>query len=85
LSFFFIRLEDGSVVDPYNAEDVEFDYPNGVEVEFSYVDAGFDTPCSIAEKAIEVICIREAEDQPICDQNIIVMAKVSILKLHILL
>lgn len=52
--FYFIRTTDGKVYDPYFADDY---LPlEGQVLNFDFVDAPFNTPCSIAEKAINVTC-----------------------------
>lgn len=71
-TFFFIGLNDGTIYDPYFAEGLSFEVIDGQRVQFNYVDAGFDSPCSIAEKAITLTCV-EAIDIPInngdCSKN----------------
>ena len=60
--FFFI--ESGEVIyDPYYAEGLEFDHQNGQQVFFDFIDADFETPCAVAEKAIIITCI-EAQPAP---------------------
>ncbi len=56
--YYFIRLTDGTVVDPYNAAGVNFDYPDGVTVNFDYEPVNFSSPCSTASKAVSVLCIQ---------------------------
>ncbi len=57
--FFFIRTADGIIYDPYYAEGVSFVTDKEVEIEFGFIDATFETPCSIAEKAIIITCIEQ--------------------------
>jgi len=58
--FFFIRAADGTIYDPYYADGVSFvTEEEEVEVEFGFIDATFETPCSIAEKAIIITCIEQ--------------------------
>jgi len=64
--YYLIQLSDGSIIDPYNADGVTYDYPEGAKVELSYI-ASSNTPCYKAEAAVEVICIREIENE--CDPN----------------
>ncbi len=59
--FYFIRLSDGRVIDPYFANGIDFNPQEGQEVNFDYVIADFATPCSIAEAAVLVTCIEEAD------------------------
>jgi len=59
--YYFIRLTDGTVVDPYNADGVEFDYPDGQTVNFNYVPENFASPCSIAQKAVSILCIETSD------------------------
>lgn len=64
--YYLIKLSDGSIIDPYNANGVNFDYPEGAKVEFSDIPST-NTPCYKAEAAVEVICIREISDE--CDPD----------------
>lgn len=57
--FYFIRLTDGRVIDPYFADGVNFTPEEGQQVNFDYVLADFATPCSIAEAAVLLTCIEE--------------------------
>lgn len=66
--YFFIRLADGRVLDPYFANGIDFVPQDGQEVNFDYVVADFATPCSIAEAAVLLTCVEEA------DPGIIVIA-----------
>ena len=60
--FFFIRTEDGTIYDPYYVDGVSFEHDEGeASVQFGFIDADFDTPCSIAEKAILITCIDALE------------------------
>lgn len=71
--YFFIRFDDGRVIDPYFAEEIDHPIVDGQRVEFDYVTADFETPCSIAEAAVTITCIREAAlpytetDNCVCD------------------
>lgn len=70
--YYLIKLPDGSIIDPYNAEGVDFIYREGAMVEFSFMPSSI-TPCYKAEKAVEIICIRETSPTPTptddCDLN----------------
>jgi len=57
--YFFIRLADGRVIDPYFADGIDFVPLNGQQVNFDYVIADFATPCSIAEAAVLLTCVEE--------------------------
>jgi len=58
--FFFIEMEDGTVFDPYYVPSINFDHEDGQTVEFDFVSASFDTPCSLATEAISITCVQEA-------------------------
>lgn len=59
--FFFVRTEAGNIYDPYFVDGVGIEHSEGeLPVNFGFVDADFDTPCSNAEKAIWITCIEEA-------------------------
>ena len=57
--FFFIRTTTGQILDPYYAAGITFDQYDGAQILFDFVDAGFDSPCSIAESAVSITCIEE--------------------------
>lgn len=57
--FFFIRTEADEILDPYYAEGVDFQHEDNLKVIFDYVEVDFETPCSIAEKAVSITCIQE--------------------------
>lgn len=59
--YYFIRLTDGTVIDPYNAPGVDFDYPNGSTVNFNYETVNFTSPCSIVQKAVSITCIETSD------------------------
>ena len=61
-SFFFIELEDGTLLDPYFADGVDFNHYQGQLVNFNYELADFDSPCGTAIPAITVTCIEEHPD-----------------------
>lgn len=58
--YYFIRLADGTVIDPYNATGVNFDYPDGHTVNFNYESVNYNSPCSAADKAVSILCIETA-------------------------
>jgi len=55
-NYFLIKMEDGTVVDPYYASGVEFEHEEGQYVKFHYTDKEFDTDCSDI-KTVEINCI----------------------------
>ncbi len=58
--FFFIEDQNGTILDPYFGEGVEFSEENGITVNFGYRPADFASPCSQAEQAIELTCVEKA-------------------------
>ena len=62
--YFFIETADGRILDPYYEVGIELNHSDGQNVNFDYREAGFQTPCSIAEQAITITCIEEAEENP---------------------
>lgn len=62
--YYFIELDDGRIFDPYLAPNSTFTPIEGQKVRFDFEDANFDSPCSFAEKAINITCI-EAIDQSV--------------------
>jgi len=65
--FFFIRMEDGTVLDPYYAKGIAFEHQEDQTIEFDFVVAEFDSPCSVASEAISITCVQEALDTPTLD------------------
>jgi len=58
-AFYFIETTEGQIFDPYFEDDY---FPaDGQVLNFDFVDAAFNTPCSIAEKAIAVTCYELVE------------------------
>jgi len=56
--YFFIRLTDGRVFDPYFVEGVSFDIVEGQTINFDYqVNNAITTPCTVSEAAITITCI----------------------------
>jgi len=59
--FFFIKsATDGLLYDAYFAEGIDFLKYHGQRVNFDFVLADFESPCSIADEAIIVNCIEES-------------------------
>lgn len=58
-NYFFIRSSTGQIFDPYYAAGVSFQQYNGAQILFDFVPAGFTSPCSQAEQAINITCIEE--------------------------
>lgn len=59
-NYYLIYLPDGTVLDPFNADGVDFDYPEGATVEFGYVEEKI-TTCEVADQAVIVECINEID------------------------
>ncbi len=57
--FFMIETNEGELLDIYFAEGVEFNYFEGQLVNYDFVDAAFDSPCALADKAVTITCIEE--------------------------
>lgn len=62
--YFFIESDNGQIFDPYFDDGISFNVNDATRVNFDYIDANFDSPCSIAEKAITITCIEEADPPP---------------------
>jgi len=60
--FFFIEMEDGTILDPYFEDGIDFDYYQGQLVNFNYEIADFESPCGSSIPAIIVTCIEEHPD-----------------------
>jgi len=60
--FYFIETADGIIYDPYFDNTITYEPIDGQKVNFDFVDATFDSPCSIAEKAITITCIEVGEN-----------------------
>ncbi len=56
-TFYFIRLADGRVYDPYFADGISFEPEGGESVLFDFTIANFSTPCTNAEAAIIITCL----------------------------
>lgn len=62
--FYFIRTDNDEIVDPYFADGIDFTPLEGQYVEYAYTLADFESPCSIAARAITIDCIT-AIDTPV--------------------
>jgi hypothetical protein len=59
-TYYFIKLDNGKVYDPYFASNINFEPTyNGQRVKFGYKDTSYVSPCSQAEKAIQITCLEE--------------------------
>ena len=60
-NYYFIRLEDGRILDPYFDEDF---YPvEGQQIYFDYeINDSITTPCSIAENPVNITCFQNSVD-----------------------
>ena len=65
--FYFIRTDNDEVIDPYFSEGVDFTPEEGQYVEYSFTLADFESPCSIAIRAVTIDCITLIEDAPPAD------------------
>jgi len=63
IPFIFIETADGTIYHLYFAEGIEFRFFEGQVVDFDYIPAAFDSPCSIADRAVIVTCIQEANKE----------------------
>ena len=67
--YFLIELEDGTILDPYFAETVVFNYFDGQDVKFNYQTLDAETPCTDA-LPVEISCIIDRNLVPeITDYN----------------
>ena len=70
--FYFIETEDGRTFDPYFNAGVSYNPVQGQKAKFDFIDAGFASPCSIAEQAISITCLElvdEAVPAGNCENN----------------
>lgn len=59
-SYYFIRLADGRVFDPYFADGIAINPLEGQQVNFDYViNTTITTPCTVSESAITITCLEE--------------------------
>lgn len=65
--FYFIKTDNNEIIDPYFSDGVDFTPEEGQYVEYSYTLADFDSPCSIAVRAVTIDCIVLIEDAPPVD------------------
>jgi len=63
--FFFIRTDDGTILDPYYADWINFQHDADMKVHFDYIEEPNISACSIAEKAITITCIEEDLTDPV--------------------
>jgi len=56
--YYLIETVDGEVLDPYNGPGINYDYPNGAVINFSYSDV-FPSSCEYANRAVTIDCIEE--------------------------
>lgn len=55
--YYLIETTDKEIIDPYNdVYNVDFDYPSGAVVKFSYVEE-FPSNCEYADKGVQIDCI----------------------------
>ena len=62
--FFMIETGAGIILDIYFDTGINFNYYEGQSVKFDFKNADFDSPCSIAAKAITITCIEEIREAP---------------------
>jgi len=67
--FYFIETESGELLDLYIDSSISFQALDGQKVNFDFIDAGFSSPCSIADKAITATCIEPTDDNPVANGN----------------
>jgi len=59
-NYYFIRLDDGRVFDPYFATGIGFTPREGQQVRFNYVvNTTINTPCSVSQSPITITCYEE--------------------------
>jgi len=70
-NFFFVRTDNGEILDLYFDEGIKFEVFEGQRVSFDFELADFDSPCSIADAAILASCIIDIteEEDFTTDQN----------------
>jgi len=62
--FYLIETDDGRLLDYYLDASISYTPVDGQRVYFEYQNANFSTPCSIAERAVNISCIEVADDNP---------------------
>jgi len=62
--FYMIKTDAGIILDIYFDAGIDFNYYEGQSVKFDFKNADFDSPCSIATKAVTITCIEEIRDAP---------------------
>lgn len=50
--YFFIEIPSGEILDPYYAANIDFTHFDGMSVEFDYILANFNSPCSFSTAVI---------------------------------
>ncbi len=61
--YYFIRLDNGRIFDPYFAEGINFVPTEGQVVQFDYVaNTEVTTPCSVSEAPITITCVNPVRD-----------------------
>jgi len=55
--FFFFQGDDGVIYDPYYGDGVEFEEVDSLRVIFGFEYAEFNSPCTIADRAIVLTCV----------------------------
>lgn len=61
LNYYLILTDDGTILDPYNAAGLNFDYPDGAIINFNYDDYSTNQFCNIANKAVLITCVEVIE------------------------
>ncbi len=62
--FYMIETDAGLILDIYFDASINFNYYEGQTVKFDFKNADFDSPCSIAAKAVTITCIEEIREAP---------------------
>lgn len=62
--YFFVRTDNDKIYDPYFETSATIDYKpiEGQRIKFAFQDTSYQSPCSIAEKAIRVTCVEILEE-----------------------
>lgn len=55
--YYLIRLTDGTILDPYNDEAVNFEYPDGAIINFNYSNLSKSDFCTLADRAVLITCV----------------------------
>lgn len=62
LTYFLIQQTNGTILDPYNADGINFDYPDGATINFNYTDYSTGDLCALADKAVLITCVEVTEN-----------------------